>query len=396
MANIAKRPNGQWRARYRDAHGKEHARHFLRKVDAQSWLDSVTTAVQTGLYVDPSKGKITVDDWAERWLAGQAHLKRSTHERYAGILREHVRPQWSGAQLVDITHADVQAWVVRLTAVRSPATVRKIHRVLSLVLNTAVKDGRLARNPAAAINLPRPVKSEHRYLTHEQVEALADACASPPPERSKHGPKAESWNAEYRLLVLFLAYTGCRWGEMAALRVGSIDFLRRRARIAEAVTLVRGVQTWGTPKGHERRDVPLAPFLINELASHVAGKRPDDLVFTGTKGGPLRAQVFQRAVLTQAARSIGLDHLHPHELRHTAASLAIASGADVKVVQQMLGHKSATMTLDLYGHLFDDRLDEVAAAMDAARNSRGLPADYLRTGGKLITLPTTAESTEGP
>jgi integrase len=349
--------------------------HFLRKVDAQSWLDSVTTAVQTGLYVDPSKGKITVDDWAERWLAGQAHLKPSTHERYAGILREHVLPQWSGAQLVDITRADVQAWVVRLTA---------------------VKDGRLARNPAVAINLPRPVKSEHGYLTHEQVEALADACASPPPERSKHGPKAESWNAEYRLLVLFLAYTGCRWGEMAALRVGSIDFLRRRARIAEAVTLVRGVQTWGTPKGHERRDVPLAPFLINELASHVAGKRPDDLVFTGTKGGPLRAQVFQRAVLTQAARSIGLDHLHPHELRHTAASLAIASGADVKVVQQMLGHKSATMTLDLYGHLFDDRLDEVAAAMDAARTSRGLPADYLRTGGKLITLPTTAESTEGP
>lgn len=70
MANIAKRPNGQWRARYRDAHGNEHARHFTRKIDAQNWLDSVTTAVQTGLYVDPNKGKVTTADWARRWLDG--------------------------------------------------------------------------------------------------------------------------------------------------------------------------------------------------------------------------------------------------------------------------------------------------------------------------------------
>lgn len=389
MANIAKRPNGQWRARYRDAHGAEHARHFTRKIDAQSWLDSVTTALQTGLYVDPNKGKVTTADWARRWLDGQAHLKPSTRERYAGILREHILPRWADVQLIDVTHADVQGWITLLTAKRSPASVRKIHRVFSLILKTAVKDGRLARNPAAEINLPRPVSSEHRYLTHEEVEALAHACASPPAERSKHGPKHVSWNEEYRLVILFLAYTGCRWGEMAALRVGSVDFLRRRAKIVEAVTLVRGVPTWGTPKGHERREVPLPPFLVDELAAHVAGKQPDELLFTATKGGPLRSQIFQRAVLTRAAASIGLDCFHPHELRHTAASLAIAAGADVKVVQQMLGHKSATMTLDLYGHLFEHRLDEVGAAMDAAR-PRGLLADSLRTNGELITLPTNA------
>lgn len=390
MANIARRPNGQWRARYRDAHGNEHARHFGRKIDAQSWLDSVTTAVQTGLYVDPNKGKVTIANWALQWLDGQAQLKPSTHERYAGILREHVLPRWSDVQLVDVTHADVQAWVAQLTTTRSPATVCKIHRVFSLILKSAVKDGRLARNPATEINLPRPATSEHRYLTHEQVDALAAACVAPPTDRSKHGPRPEAWNADYRLVVLFLAYTGCRWGEMAALRVANLDLLRRRARIVEAVTLVRGVQTWGTPKGHERREVPLPAFLVDDLAVHVAGKQPDELVFRGTQGGPLRSQVFQRAVLTRAAQSIGLDHFHPHELRHTAASLAIASGADVKVVQQMLGHKSATMTLDLYGHLFDNRLDEVAAAMDAAR-SRGLLADSLRTDAKLISLQATRE-----
>ena len=94
--------------------------------------------------------------------------------------------------------------------------MRKVHRVMPLILALAVKDGRLARNPAAGVNLPRVVEGERRYLTHGQVVALADACGR-----------------DYRLVVLFLAYTGCRWGEMAALRVAQLDLLRRRAEITE-------------------------------------------------------------------------------------------------------------------------------------------------------------------
>lgn len=326
------------------------------------WLDEVTTAVRSGLYVDPSMGRMTVGDWSVRWLDGQAHLKPSTHERYAGILREHVLPRWGAVRLVDVSHSEVQTWVTRLSAQVSPATVRKVHRVLSLMLKTAVKDARLSRNPADSINLPRIVAGEHRYLTHEQVRQLGSLC----------GPH---W-----LVVEFLAYTGVRFGEMAALRVGRLDLLRRRAMIAESVTLVRGVQTWGTPKGHARREVPIPRFLVDDLAVQVAGRDPLDLVFTGEKGGALRSQVFQRSVLTAAADKIGVPGLHPHELRHTAASLAIASGASVKVVQQMLGHKTATMTLDLYGHLNGDQLDEVGDRLDqAARAVRGADADFLRT-----------------
>ena len=91
---------------------------FNRKIDAQNWLDSVTTAMQTGVYVDPNRGKITIGDWSARWLDGQAHLKPSTHERYAGILREHVLPQRSAVQLIDVTHADVQAPVSGLAGRR--------------------------------------------------------------------------------------------------------------------------------------------------------------------------------------------------------------------------------------------------------------------------------------
>ncbi len=186
---------------------------------------------------------------------------------------------------------------------------------------------------------------------------------------SKHRRLDERENQTYRLVVLFLAYTGVRFGEMAALRVSRLDLTRRRATIAESVTVVQGKGlVWGTPKSHERRQVPIPRFLVAELRDHIAGKEPDELVFNGVRGGgPLRAPIF-RAGFHVAAAAIGIPELHPHELRHTAASLAIASGADVKVVQQMLGHSSAAMTMDVYGHLFSDRLDEVADALDTARS----------------------------
>lgn len=351
MASIERRErNGQlsWRAHWRDPAGKQRNRSFPRKIDATQFLTTVESTKLVGAYIDPALARLTVGVWADRWLEGQTHLKPSTLERYAGIVREHIKPRWQSTTLADVGHGDVQAWVSKLAAQRSPATVRKVHRVLSLMLKTAVKDGRLVRNPADHVNLPRVVEGELRFLDHVQVGSLADQCG------------------DMGLVVLFLAYTGVRFGEMAALRVSRLDLMRRRAMIAESVTLVRGVQTWGTPKGHERREVPIPRFLIDRLTVHVAGKAQDELVFTGPKGGALRAQGFQRAALTAAAAEIGVPGLHPHELRHTAASLAIAAGADVKVVQQMLGHKTATMTLDLYGHLYPDRLDEVADRLDAA------------------------------
>ena len=119
---------------------------------------------------------------------------------------------------------------------------------------------------------------------------------------------------------------GVRWGEMAALRVGRLDVLRRRAKIAEAITLVNGVQTWGTPKGHEGREVPIPRFLIEDLAAHVGGRAPEDLVFQGARrGGALRVLVFRRATFDAGVKAVGAAGMHPHEMRHTAASLAIAA-----------------------------------------------------------------------
>ena len=350
MTSITKQvgPDGaaRYEVRWRTPSGGSRRKAFDRAVDAQRHKTKIDNAKDTGAYVDPARAKITVGPWSDQWLDAQADLSPTTRNRYEGIIARHIRPRWGNVQLASVTHAEVQRWLTRLDL--APASVRKVHRVLSMVLAYAVKDGRLAVNPAAGVSLPRVRHAEKRFLSHQQV----DAC----------GP-------EYRLVVLFLAYTGVRWGEMAALRIHRIDFLRRRVLVAESVTPVAGRMTFGPTKGHERREVPLPRFLVDDLARQVAGRAAGDLVFVGERGAVMRSQTFQRAALTKAAETLGIPGFHPHELRHTAASLAIASGADVKVVQQMLGHKSATMTLDQYGHLFGDRLDVVADAMDAARTS---------------------------
>jgi integrase len=108
-----------------------------------------------------------------------------------------------------------------------------------------------------------------------------------------------------------------------------------------------------------------------------------------------RSSLARRNCFDPAVRATALDSLTPHALRHTAASLAIAAGANVKVVQTMLGHKSATMTLDLYGHLFADQLDQVADAMDAARSRVQDHADFLRIRPVVRDLEEARQRTRG-
>ena len=135
----------------------------------------------------------------------------------------HILPTWGLVPLSSVTHSDVAAWTTRLSADGlAGSTVRYVHRVLSLILEHAVRDGRLARNPATGVRMPRARMPEKRFLTHEQVATLADAAG------------------KQRLVILVLAYCGLRWGEMAALRVGRLDLTRRRIDVAESVTEVRG------------------------------------------------------------------------------------------------------------------------------------------------------------
>jgi integrase len=175
---------------------------------------------------------------------------------------------------------------------------------------------------------------------------------------------------------------GLRFGEMAALRVRRVDFLCMRLTVAESATEVGGTVEYGTPKTHQQRAVPIPGVLLEPLLRRCTGKGPDDLVLTWPGGAVLRSGNFRRRFFDPAARAAGLEDLSPHDLRHTAASLLVASGANVKAVQRMLGHASAAMTLDVYSGLFDDDLGALADRMDAAtrRLSRDVTVRSVGTG----------------
>jgi integrase len=186
----------------------------------------------------------------------------------------------------------VATWVAQLRQRGSaPGTVRQAHRVFSLLLDLAVRDGRIPRNPAERVPLPRIVRSEPRFLTREEVELLAEAA----------GEEGD--------IIRLLANTGLRFGELAALRVRRVDFLRKRLRIAESATEVAGQLVFGTPETHRQRTVPLPAELVEALARRCEGKEPDDLLVTTPAGTPLRLHNWRRVVWNPAVEAAGLPDL---------------------------------------------------------------------------------------
>lgn len=367
----------RWRARYVDESGNEHAKGFARKVYATKWLDSITSTIVTGTYVAPGAGTVTVGEMHAQWLKTQAHVKDSTKAARSSAWSVHVRDAWENVAVADVQTSSVRSWITTLVEGGSEApTIENALGVLRMVLALAVEDRRIPRNPCDGVKAPRRKHSLRAYLTHQQVDELSDALA-------RDG-----------VVVRFLAYTGLRYGEMAALRVRDFDMLRRRVNIRESVTEVAGKLTWSTPKNHERRSVPFPRFLLAELATRMEGKARDDLVFSAPAGGVLRIATFRTRVFNPAVGKLrGVDDSGEpttdwprptlHDLRHTAASLAISAGANVKAVQTMLGHKSAALTLDTYADLFPDDLEAVADAFDAAVEALAkTTADALRTEGE--------------
>ena len=370
MASVKKRVRDgktTFVVRWRDPAGQQHKRSFVRRSDAERHLTSVSHNLLTGGYVDPAAGRLTVGEYAGTWLARQVHLKPSTRATYAVLLRRHVLTTFGDLPLARVERSAVVAWIVDLAGSGlSASTIRQTHRVFYMILGSAVADGRIVRNVAAGVPLPRPRTSEKRFLDHGQVSALADAA----------GP--------YAAVVRVLAYCGLRFGELAALRVGRVDLMRRRIEVVESATEVNGEMMFGTPKSSHRRSVPVPRSLVDELAVQCAGKAADAFVFTAPEGGVLWLRNFRRRVFDPAAQAAGLAGLTPHELRHTAASLAVAAGANVKAVQRMLGHASAAMTLDVYAGLFDDDLDAVADRLDAA--ARDSVAPRVRPEATVISI----------
>lgn len=371
---------GRWQARYRDPSGKERARDFDTKAEATQWKADQQRAVRRLDWTDPEAAKVTVGEIWPQWRESRS-LKAKTLSDYDSLWASCVAPTWAGTRLDRITPLAVQTWITGLAG-RNGAPLsasRKVqaHGLLAKVLDVAVIDGRIPRNPARvglvsgrSGYLPTVGRhSQARPLTHAEVDALAAAC-------EPHGE-----------LILVLAYCGLRWGEAVALQVRDLDLLRGRVLVRRSVAEVRGSLVYGDTKTHQAREVVLPPFLRVRLSSVIENRGAGDLVFTSARGEALRNGNFRSRVFDRGLVAAGLPKMRIHDLRHTAAALAVDSGANVKGVQRMLGHKDAAMTLNVYADLFDGHLDEVADRLEASRfqalsdSDRTEPARVARIGG---------------
>lgn len=347
-----------WLARYTGADGKEHSRSFRRKVDAEKWLRAEESKIDRAEWTDPSGGKQVFSSLAAAWSSNLYNLKPKTVDGYRWHLEARVLPTFGERQLRSITSAAVREWQTELLAKGlSSGTVRQSRQVLSMVLDQAVDDGLLSRNPCHKVAAPTVRPRRQLFLTAELLAALADACAG----KTAEGSASREQDGA---LVWFLGWSGLRVGEAVGLRVSRVDVARRRVRVEEAATEVGGTLVFGTPKTHEARTVIVPRFVMDQLAPLLDNKRSDDFVFTSPRGRPLRANNFRRRVFAPAAAEIGVPGLIPHDLRDTAASLAISAGASIKAVQRMLGHASAKVTLDIYGGLFEDDLEDLADRLE--------------------------------
>ncbi|OBB73662.1 tyrosine-type recombinase/integrase [Mycobacterium sp. 852014-52144_SCH5372336] len=347
----------RYRVRYRTPDNRQtDKRGFRTKREAERFANTVEVAKLRGEYVNPADARVTLDALGKGWLERQrGYLKPSGYAVMETTWRVRVQPRWGHVALGDIKPTAVQAWLAELGQATEDkkaigaAAIKRAHHVLSRILADAVRDNLIPKNPAAGLTLPRTSRKARVYLNHQQVDALADAAG------------------ENGTLVLLLAYTGLRWGEAVGLRVRDLDLLRKRALIHENAVQSGTAIHVGMPKAHKQRSVPLSEFLVSLLARQCEGKQRGDLLFG--EGEHLRRPHPVSGWFAKAVTASEVPRLTPHDLRHTAASLAVSAGANVKAVQRMLGHASAAMTLDIYAELFDDDLEAVASALDKARTA---------------------------
>lgn len=376
MASIKKRPDGMYRARYRDAAGKEHARHFARKIDAQHWLDEVTASRVTGTYVDPKAGRVTSAEYFAEWA--QRQVWETGTDRAVRLAAGSVT--FGDVPLAALRRSHVERWVKAMqTASRgegrppglASGTIRTRVNNVRAVLRAAVRDRVIASDPSDGLALPRVRRAEVAMTlpTTCQVRALLDAAP-------------EGWAA----FVALCAFAGLRLGEAAALQVGDVDFLRRTLTVARQVQRGTGGQVEiRPPKYGSERTVYLADDLVTLLAGHVAahcpGVDPARLAFGfGASVPPHQNTIGYWWRKTRGAAGCGAVRLH--DLRHFYASGLVAAGCDVVTVQRALGHASATVTLNTYAHLWPTAEDRTRAAVAAMLAETLNPADSARTGGQ--------------
>ena len=349
MASIQKRPDGKWRARYRDADGREHSRHFSRKIDGQAWLDEVTASVVTGMYVDPDAGKLTFSDYWQQWSSRQIWVrgtKESADQAAASAT-------FSQRRMNTIKRGHIESWIKGMTAGErplAPSTIRTRYNYVSMSFRAAVRDRVISVDPTAGVRLPRARRAEHTMVipTPGQVRAALDHAAP-----------------EHRALVAVCAFAGLRLGEAAGLRADDLD---AAAGLLSVRRQVQGTNVATAevvpPKAGSERVIAVPAELVDILREHINAIgtiRAEGYLFTS--GGHLLNRSSAGHIWRMIRKRAGLPAEYTlHTLRHFYASALIAAGCDVVTVQRALGHAQPSITLNTYSHLWNTAEDRTRAA----------------------------------
>ena len=358
---------GGHKARIRYENGRTRSKTFGTVREARAWLRRTMTEISDGTFVPEASGKLLLRSWVEQCVAMNVDLAPGTTNRQASDLKNWILPEFGHRPLNSISQPEVRAWVASMAKAGCNAGSIKLRfETLSKVFRAAVDAEVIRRSPCYRVGLPRYEREEMRLLSLPEVVELSEAI-----------------HPRYRALVLLAGTAGLRMGELGALRGKRIDFKRSTVEVAENLVLNNGRPEFGMLKTKaSRRKVPLPRQTLAALRSHVDdfGIGHEDLLFTSVQGSLLRAYQFRRRHFHPAAESCGLAPLRPHDLRHTAISLWIASGANPKVVQTKAGHASIRVTYDRYGHLFPDYDDRATRHLEEM-----WPEDRHEAG--IITLP---------
>jgi integrase len=327
----------KWQARaFHD--GTEKTKTFSTQDEAVRWKREQERAMERGEWIDPTLSSITFAEWSQKWLSAKNDITASTKRGYITRLNTHLLPAFGKSKLTSITNNQIGQWIAKSIDGGSGAIViKRAHSVLRQILNAAVLDGRLNRNPAVGVPLPRTKSKEKKALSFQQLRALADEVVG------------------YETLILFAGTTGLRWGELAALQCKDVSLLNRTVIVDKAIsTGARGEKIVSPTKTHQVRTVPFPKELLPEISQLIESKPAESPLFQMQGGGVLDYNNFMSRVFRPAVAQTGMKDVSFHSLRHTTASLLISKGAPITAVAGILGHASTQMTLDVYGHLYED------------------------------------------
>ena len=370
LGNIRKRPNGSWEARlsYLDGDGtlKRVSVYGKTQREVRDKMKAVRERVDNG--APASDDKIALAAWMQRWretTLAASDRKEATRSLYSSLSRKHIESGVIGTiPLAKLRPSDVEKLILALRSVPlADSTIRQIYTVLRLGLDGAVRDGLLARNPAASVQRPGVARKEATHLDPQRVTELLAAAEG----------------SRYYTPLLLIATTGLRRGEALALRWSDVDLDTGVLCVRETVQRIEGKLSTGEVKtDRSRRAIPLAPVIVARLRRHRVTQLEErmraanqwtetGLVFTTELGRVVEPRNLLR-VIEAAANRIGLNGVGAHTLRHSAATAWLEAGVHIKQVSDLLGHSSVAITGDVYGHGSDQ---SARAAVDGLSGALG-------------------------